>query len=240
MLARLFLAGAMICVAISPVQADAEPPVIHDWSGFYVGAHAGSGWGTSDGDQEIGAGGGRYNAAAATWGYDIDGVMAGGQLGFNLQSGAIVYGLEGDIGYLGLEGDGDGGPTSVETVSSVDGGFYATATGRLGYAADRLLLYIKGGAAFADLDVQVRDPSTTVNIGIIDADNKGTEIGWTLGGGAEWALSEVVSLKLEYLFMNFNDVKSKGEAFNPGPAGQFGWKHDIEIHAVKAGINFYF
>jgi outer membrane immunogenic protein len=210
------------------------------WSGFYIGAHIGGAWGDVD-VLELDDEAGEYNAAGNSWGYDADGVFGGAQIGVNWQPSSLLLGIEADIGLLGIDGDApDPASPGLDTISSVDGGFYATVTGRVGLAMDRLLIYGKGGVAFADLGAEINDSCSLAPCGpaTISANDDGIETGWTAGGGVEWAFTERMSAKLEYLFMSFDDVKVSGIA--PGFVDIDSWEHDVDLHTVKFGINWHF
>ena len=112
------------------------------WTGFYVGLNGGYGFGKSN----------WTNALGTTGDFDVKGALAGGTLGYNLQTGAWVWGLEGDIDYSWMQGSvvnaavGCGG-AGCETRNT----WLATGRGRIGYAWDRFLPYITGGAAYGNI-----------------------------------------------------------------------------------------
>jgi len=115
--------------------------------------------------------------------FSPSGFLVGSTLGANFQAGAFVFGLEGDIDYSGV----------TTTMPAADGGgtfnsrWIATARGRAGYAIDRVLLYVTGGGAFANLQA----PGVTT-----------TGTGWTAGAGVEFALTQNWTAKAEYLFVD--------------------------------------
>lgn len=231
--------AAISCLLVAPVMAadvdyDVPPEALYDWSGFYVGAHAGWGWGDGKIEDEI------YNSVTVE--FDLDGLIAGGQLGWNWQVGSLVLGIESDIGFLDADGSDRAGPAN-DTLYSIDLGFYATATARLGWAWEQLLIYAKGGAVFADLDASLVDTCTTgpCGLGAINAGNDEMETGLAVGGGLEWAFSAAWSAKVEYLFLNFSDVDMTGTV-SAGPATGVVDRFDAEadIHTVKIGINYRF
>jgi outer membrane immunogenic protein len=139
------------------------------WPGFYVGGHAGGAWGdTSTHDTFTYVGDPTFNGSLNSTGF-----IGGAQAGYNFQRGRFVFGIEGDLGYLGLNasksasfhqnsctqkyGDGKsqtytGQYCDVDGKYSVSGGFYGDLTGRVGYAMDRTLFYAKGGFAFLNAD----------------------------------------------------------------------------------------
>lgn len=244
MFRKMLFAGAVMALFVPGARADES--TVYDWSGFYAGIHAGYGWGTSDATEDTDLNY-SYNMPRDNWDYDIDGFLAGGQLGVNFQKDTVLFGLEGDIGFLGVKGDkpSHGTNASDDTFSSVDGDFYMTATGRLGYATDRILLYIKGGFALADLNTAIDDETT--DDAFIHAKDDGIQPGLAAGGGIEWAINDQISLKLEYLYLAFSNIKTTGTPYllniqtgEPDPFPDVTWKHDVDIHTLKAGINYHF
>ena len=88
------------------------------------------------------------------------------------------------------------------------GDWYAMITGRLGYAWDRWLLYVKGGAAFLPVHASVTDTCLTAGCGnwIISTTSKDTVTAWTAGAGAEWAFAYNWSIKAEYMFIGLSET----------------------------------
>ncbi|MFL9826370.1 autotransporter domain-containing protein [Rhodoplanes sp. SY1] len=177
----------------TPVAA----PVI--WRGFYVGLNAGTIWGKTDWDYV-----GRAPSTSSEPKYA--GALLGGQAGYNYQIGAWVLGLEGDIAWSNAKG------SAADQLGTFDAYFYsdethfdwfATITGRLGYTWDRTLFFVKGGWAAAEVTQQ-----TFFNRGYFAAGpatgpiNGSSNIasGWTVGLGAEYALTATWSAKAEYLY----------------------------------------
>jgi outer membrane immunogenic protein len=161
------------------------------------------------------------------------GLIAGGQLGYNWQAGQWVFGLEGDLGYLGTKTQAPFPPTGAtpEDVFQTKFGLYGTATGRLGFSFDRLLVYGKGGFVFAKVNhsaIDFEDPAESVSF-------DKTRTGWTAGGGIEYAFTPNWSAKLEYLYMDFGDVTQP----NPVDVGE-SILFDNTVHTVKLGINYKF
>jgi outer membrane immunogenic protein len=223
----------MVAVTLlgSPVLAAdlqlTRAPAAYNWTGLYFGAHCGGGWGNTTTTGNAGA----FDRNRAT-AYELDpsGLMCGGQVGFNVQSGGWFWGIEGDFGYLGAKKSATA-PTDFVEVAY---GAYGTATGRAGVALDRALLYVKGGVAFA----KIRNTATDINGGgVVDTSdfselNK-TQFGWTAGAGVEYALSPSWSVKVEYLYMDFGKDSSSnqdGDTFS----------HRNSIHTAKAGFNWRF
>jgi len=200
----------------------------YNWSGFYVGANTGYAWGrtTLSGD-----GAGAFDDPSAPgirtrpedWLY-------GAQLGFDVQRGRLVFGLEGQGAYF---------PNNSETrivgddFAHTQYEWYATATARVGLAADRTLFYVKGGGAWigvnstgGDLDTGVIDPTDVTK-------GDRTVFGWTVGAGVERAIGQRLSAKLEYNFI-------RADSDNSGNIDGDTFGHDHDIHCVIFGLNYRF
>lgn len=174
------------------------PAPVQSWAGFYLGGHAGGAW--SDVDARV-----NYIGSLSSVTPDRStGVIGGGQLGYNLQSGNIVFGLEADLGGAGLSGSAR---STVGTPYDYkhSGGFYGDITGRLGLTSGQALFYAKGGAAFLNSEYQFK------YIGNPQYDSSGgdTSWGWTIGGGIEYMLNSNWSAKIEYQHFDFGrtDIK---------------------------------
>lgn len=183
----------------------APVPVAYNWSGFYIGGHLGYGWG----DNEVTnlTTGTKSNLAA-------DGFLGGAQIGFNWQTGAFVFGVEGDWSWTNADGS-----TSIPAAVAADYNWYGTATARVGYAFDNMLWYVKGGAAWMDTDYTLG--------GVTVGD---TRTGWTVGTGLEWAISPNWSAKLEYNYLDFGTDRPAPLAIDV----------DSQAHLVKLGLNYRF
>jgi len=125
-------------------------------------------------------------------------VIAGGHLGYNMQCGRLVLGVEGDINYVDLKTHGVDS-TGADLYSSVD--WLATLRGRFGIAIhDSALLYATAGVAWADRTHRVFDPN--VSFSQSDSDNA---TGWVIGGGIEFLRHDRWLLRGEVLYVGFED-----------------------------------
>lgn len=202
-----------------PVYKAPPAPFIapFSWSGFYIGLNGGYGWGKAD----------ISNALGNFTTDQQDGWLIGGTVGYNLQTGNWVWGLEGDIDYALIKGNTSNtitvGPCAVGGCTVKDT-WFATARGRIGYAWNRFMPYITGGGAFAGVKVESSN-------GTNESD---TATGWTLGGGVEWAFTGAWSAKLEYLYADLGKTTCA--------ATTCGLDTDVEpkINIVRAGINYRF
>lgn len=203
----------------SPPVAPFYPAPIFSWSGFYAGLNAGAsfGVGTSRATENgfapipgtVATGFGPFSAGSSSSGF-----VGGAQIGYNLQSGLFVYGLEADIDYFGSGGgssrtyaDNNAFAGGALTLSSRGGdGYLGTVRGRLGVAAfDRTLLYVTGGLAYGDYGTTTRLGRFSNGAGAaVDFSNNGsmddTRIGYAIGAGVEYAFTQTISGKLEYLY----------------------------------------
>jgi opacity protein-like surface antigen len=217
----------------SAVQATTIP---WSWSGWYLGGHVGAALGTTDFADPFGV---------ALFGDRVrsPGFIGGGQIGYNYQSGPVVLGIEADVSGDVSDGTNTCFAVSGNSISStcrVRPDFYATLTGRLGYAAGRILLYAKGGAAWTHgtVDMVFNNNPTAYFASSSSFD----ATGWTVGGGIEHALTPAWSAKLEYDYLNFgsHSVATPYVAGNP-----FGLTAPVtsateQVHQVKLGLNYRF
>lgn len=216
-------------------------PVGYDWSGFYVGLVGGFGWGKTDfGDVQMGSPG-----TVPVGEGDIDGWLAGAQAGYNVQSGAWVFGLEADISAAGLDGERRDyfaafPPTAViGGTLDTDVEWLATVRGRIGHAFGNVLLFATGGVAFAGTETTSEGLQNL--LGVItpyERSSSDTGIGLTLGAGGEVAIGENLSLKLEYRYVRIEDIEyhSLDDYLDPTVNADV----DLELHTVMAGFNYRF
>lgn len=166
-------------------------------------------------------GGGGWGGSSwdSTGGFDISGWTVGATAGYNYQVGQAVFGLEGDINWSNISGTTLG---CCETKNT----WLGTVRGRVGYAFDRLMPYVTGGVAFGDVEANVP--------GFPGASD--TRVGWTLGGGVEYAITNNLSAKAEYLYVDLG-------SFNCGLSCGGGLTTDnvdFHTHLVRGGLNWKF
>jgi outer membrane immunogenic protein len=213
---RIVLAGAAaLALATSAAQAADmavkapayAPPPLANWSGFYIGANLGYGWA-----KEIATGAGSMN-----------GVIGGGQIGYNWQpvGSAVVFGLEAD-----LQASGQGRTDTVLGVSiDQDIDYIGTIRARLGYAPGPWMLYVTGGWAYAKYEV-------TGTLAGASVSSSTSHSAWTLGGGVEWMFAPRWSAKLEYLYLDSGDVNAT--LFGVPVAGR------LKDNIARIGLNYHF
>lgn len=196
-------------------EPDQGPPR-YLWTGLYTGIQGGYAWnGSSMSDASI-------NPALNL---DSDGFIGGGTLGYNFQSGQIVWGLEADISYTDLDSGLRGVGYFGASTASID--WLSTIRGRVGLDFNGWMPFVTAGLAIADAEM-------TVNAG--GNGKSETLTGWTVGGGLEVKLDRNWSVKTEYLFVDLGDLSTRQP---PLAAPPLRTSFD-ELHIVRAGINYKF
>lgn len=188
-----------------PIEASA-----YDWSGLYLGAHLGYLSGTVD-VTELGV-----DEAPG----DINGVIGGLYAGYNAQFDNVVLGIEGDLGLASVSGSG------VIVVPPGDDYTYdlnwnGHLRARAGFAADQFLVYVAGGLAFADFTLTEGAFSDTQ-----------THVGWTIGVGAEYAVTENIAVRAEYLY---DDLGTADYLLDDEP-----YEVALKTHTVRLGLSVAF
>lgn len=217
----------------------------HDWSGPYIGVHAGYGRFDSNVDFDPISNNftNKINAGRVPPGLDhqADGFLGGAQLGYNHQIDMFVLGAEVDASFTGIDGAGSftstlglRDHTTIET-TSIDWMSTLRLRGGVAMTPD-MLLYATGGAAIADVQ---RTGS------VVRLDNGNTWLhsedeiryGWTVGAGVEVALTETVSLKGEYLYVDLGTSSSTYFRDNGNPTQHMDSNNDLTGHMGRIGIN---
>lgn len=186
---------------------------LFSWTGLYLGINAGYGFGESD-----------WTGASGAASPKPEGFLAGGTVGYNLQTGHWVWGIEADIAYSDMNeravGTGICAAPGCETKNS----WFGTARGRIGYAWDRWLPYITGGAAFGDIEATTAAGRSEDEV----------QVGWTVGLGIEYAFMGSWSAKLEYLYADLGNLDcSAATCTTPTEV-------DFKANIIRAGINYRF
>jgi len=200
----LLTTTALIALGIAPAAAadlaarpyTKAPPIaaVYDWSGFYIGANGG--WGTSHNCWTNTALIGIPLTPASEGCHDADGGTVGGQVGYRWQAGSWVFGLEAQGNWADFRGSNVSLLLApLANRSKIDA--FGLFTGQVGYAANNVLFYVKGGAAVTDNRYEGILAGT-----VIDRAEQ-TRWGATVGAGVEYAFAPNWSFGVEYnhLFM---------------------------------------
>jgi outer membrane immunogenic protein len=217
------------------------------WTSCYFGAHLGGGWASKDVTDpvqlaqdtvNIALGGGPITTGVTTVGVSPTGILIGGQLGCDYQFAPNwVIGIEGSASGSTLRGGtavglplGNPGEQALVTAAT---DMIPSITARFGYAFDRVLLYVKGGAAWAGDKYSVTGTFTGTPF---DFEGLDLRPGWTVGGGVDWAFSGHWSANLEYDYYSFGQgsVLMIDAVNGNGPVNV---KQSVQV--VKAGLNFH-
>jgi outer membrane immunogenic protein len=199
----------------------APPPVVvaYSWTGCYIGGHVGGLWATKDWSNRVGISLGSH---------DVDSWLGGVQAGCDYQfAGGFLIGIQGDYAWTDAEGSHLFAPDNFTNRSRIKS--LASVTGRMGYAWDRFLGYVKGGGAWERDHYEVFD---NLNSDLFTASE--TRSGWTVGVGGEYAFTNLLSGFVEYNYYNFG---SRDNTFDPG-AFIINIKERKSV--VKAGLNLRF
>lgn len=210
---RILIAASLAMAACGPaVAADLPPaaaprapaayipgpPPTYNWGGIYLGVNGGYGFGSSKWDDP-------NNAFTSTGSFKTNGWMVGGTIGANFQASAFVFGVEADLDWSNIKGSTtttSPGFCNLITTTNTRGdtcntknSYFGTARGRIGVAADRVLIFATGGAAFSDIKAGLSGG----NLGSTSYDTT-NKVGWTAGGGIEVAFADNWTGKVEYLY----------------------------------------
>jgi outer membrane immunogenic protein len=203
----------------APVKAPEPVVYAYNWSGFYIGAHVGGGWS----DKCFTFNGGADGC------HDGDGLLAGGQLGFNWQSGQFVFGVEFSGSWADISGN-HAGLLPPNGAFSTELDTILMLTGRVGVAFDRMLLYVTGGGAWVNEQLSYAAPA-----GIFSSDK--SRNGWTIGAGIEYGIAPNWSIAAQY---NYIDLGEKSVSFTgPGLVG-FTESVDTTVSLATVRLNYRF
>ncbi|MFG1319039.1 outer membrane protein [Xanthobacter autotrophicus] len=221
-----------------PVKAVAVVPVF-SWTGFYIGGNFGYGGDKFTFDEVNTYYGDYYSAESRS--VNSSGFFVGGQIGYNYQfANNVVIGVETDLQWSNIEGNYSannatyyGYAESFNAGASVD--YFGTIRARLGYAFDRFLPYITGGAAYGKTKLDLNSTDSYGNF--YTASGSSTNWGWTVGAGVEYAITNNWTFKTEYLYVDLGSTDyTYAYDVNDVVAGSV----DTKFHTIKAGVNYKF
>jgi outer membrane immunogenic protein len=221
---RKFMIGLMAAVTMgvgaSAQAADTTAGGDFDWSGFYVGVHGG------------------YVSVKPDFQdtedpiYDLDpsfsGVVGGGLLGFNIIRDGILFGAEADFGITNAQEDA--ADSGDNTWNTFDLGWNAHLRLRAGLVMDRATLFVAGGLAMSRLEVDDVDEGF--------GEDTTTALGWTLGAGVDYALTNSVLIRAEYLYDSFGE--QDGEISDQLATDDYVYSVTPTSHTVRAALSYKF
>lgn len=211
LLAASLTLGALLTAGQASADATFGPEPSYSWGGLYGGITAG--YGATE--QE-------WNANAVE--HDTDGVMLGGTIGVNMDTGNWVFGLEADYAWVEADDSSSTGACAGPFTCTSDMKGFGTFRARLGYdvgSPDRgMLVYGTAGAAVAEVDYAVATVGSSSEL----------NVGWVAGAGMEISLGEKMSAKAEYLHFDTESDGTIGIPFSPEATGD----------VVRLGVNYRF
>jgi outer membrane immunogenic protein len=222
-----------------PMNPNVQGPPIFSWSGCSIGGHVGWGWSSTT----LSDAPGTFSSSALIdfkgFGRSVsvsgNGVLVGGQLGCDYQFNPwFVAGVQASFAGADINGSATD-PFALGSALQAKTDFLADVSGRLGFAWDRVLLYGKGGAAWADMSYGF-SPSPAAASGSFPAfaaSGRDMPFGAVLGAGVEWAFLGNWSAFFEYDHYFFGT-----DTIGMGPFNLVNVKPEID--AVKAGVNYHF
>lgn len=212
----IYLLPLQALAADLPARAPAAAPApimqsVYNWSGLYVGLQGGG--------QQLNN---SFASILGTLSRHSTGAIIGGHLGYNLQSGSLVYGVEADLEYAAPNKLREG--VSENGFEWQAGLVQGSARARFGLAFDRALIYATGGVAFMSSKATYFPLQSFSN----------THTGWTVGGGLEYALTNQWSARVEYRYSDF------GHANHAVNLRQADVRTSLTSHAVRVGLSYHF
>jgi outer membrane immunogenic protein len=258
--------AAFAVMAVIPAASAADmaprytkaPPVmveVWNWTGFYIGGNVGYSWGRSRDTSTLTNGAGTILLTSADRA-NMDGVIGGGQIGYNWQVQNWVWGLEADIQGSDQKGRRDflcptgvcsppfgviavfpGAAVPVSLDQKLE--WFGTVRGRVGVlATPKVLFYATGGLAYGEVRT-----AATVGAAAFGFSNSDTRVGYTVGAGVEGVIGGNWTAKLEYLWVDLG--KTSGSFLTTLPAFGGGvlssnYSSRITDNIVRVGVNYKF
>jgi outer membrane immunogenic protein len=231
------------------------PVAVSSWTGFYVGFNGGYGWSNSSTTttpfQNF------PGLVIPPWALsqNLNGAVFGGQLGYNYQIANWVVGVEGDFDWAGINNasqsvlvsPGSGGAATDGFMEHQNIQWLASIRGRLGYAWGPSLLYVTGGAAWEERNINllVNTNTNVAGSAASSASFSNTKSGWVVGAGYEWMITPNWIARAEYLHYGFNggDINPVSVACGFAPGNVCGVNvssSSNNIDVVRLGLNYKF
>jgi outer membrane immunogenic protein len=238
---------AVSAVVIFSSTTRAAGPASYDWTGWYVGAHVGYGFGSGKTDfTPLPSAATFFDLAPTSLSPNPEGVIGGGQFGINIQRGCFVLGMETDISGSAMEGTKELSPIIGITGLATPGvlrshehiHWFGTVRPRLGYTVTpTVLLYGTGGLAYGN------EYYSANSRGLFEqypASVSDTKVGWTAGAGVEYAIGRCWSVKAEYLYCDLGHDSAIASPIPSLPPFQIGYRWETTFHTINVGFNYKF
>jgi outer membrane immunogenic protein len=236
-------------------KAPAPVMAVYNWTGFYIGGNVGYSWGRSSNSETLSSVATGASLFTNTSRNDVNGVIGGGQVGYNWQASNWLFGLEADI-----QGSGEKGSSNIVCVACGDGpsditsnltqklNWFGTFRGRAGVlATPTVLLYATGGLVYGEVDTggSITGPTRAApSATVAFPGTSSTRAGWTAGAGVEGAIGGNWTAKLEYLYMDLGTVSAgpiattiEGTTRNPLAVS---YSSHFTDNILRVGVNYKF
>jgi outer membrane immunogenic protein len=234
------------------LKAPPPPAPVFSWTGFYLGVNIGGSFGRAGDTTTFGAAPIAFSSTTSR----LDGIIGGGQIGYNWQAQNWLFGLEADIQASGERGSATTNAgvagfcgviavfpcTTVGTlVDKEQLPWFGTARARVGVlASPTWLFYLTGGLAFGE--IKSSEALVTVGgpfpAGAAAASFNTTRAGWTLGGGVEGVVTGNWTAKLEYLYMDYGKINNT--YLGVAPFTPLNLSAHVTDNVVRVGLNYHF
>jgi len=258
------VALAALCAGVTANAADiavprrtayVAPVAYTNWTGCHLGGQVGYEWARNQGfgttaASTAGLGGNPAPITPAlTPSFDMSGFLGGVYGGCDYQFGAWVIGIEADWANINNSGQAFdlgaaavGFPGGVTTFRQTNERWVSTLRGRLGWAVDKWLLYVTGGAAWVRIESFTSNIEEPILLSFAQTD---TRTGWTIGAGFEYAVASGWSARAQYLFVEIPSFTTFTPGVGPGVLVEGGpWNNlnngPIHNHLLEFGLTYKF
>ena len=255
MLRNVSVIAAMAACVAAPAFAQSSSGAVN-WTGPYVGVNLGYGGGAFNYPYSGTADAAGTNPVAGILRQSSSGVVGGGQIGYNLETpGGLVMGLETDLDGSNINGtasfagvDSLGNASSGDIRSRID--YLGTLRGRVGEAMfnGRFVPYVTGGLAYGDVRTSTGFNCTSCGVEGAAVSNFGSQTtgrtGWTVGAGTDYALTDHLSFRAEYLYVDLGHQNlANGASEFEGPGANVYNANvlaNTNANVMRVGLNYRF
>jgi outer membrane immunogenic protein len=260
LIAGFALSLAAVAPAMAADMRPARAPVytkapvmapVYSWTGAYAGISLGGRWAdTTWATGSIGLPLGPADPTTSSASFNSSTIRAGGYIGYNWQVAPVwVVGLEGDLawgrndksvagipGTFGTGGQGVGPAAAAVDSANVRLGWDASVRGRVGFlVTPMMLLYATGGVAWQQIDVNAACNGSLASwCGVARNETaSSTQVGWTIGGGAETMIASNLLLRAEYRYSDYGNI---GHTFFANTGDQIVMSQSLKTHTGLVGL----
>jgi outer membrane immunogenic protein len=237
--ATLFSSAAFAADVVVP-----EVIPVFSWTGAYVGVNLGFGgdkvnhsFNVRENDE------GWYDVGNGSLDFRTSGFLGGVQAGYNWQTDGWVLGVETDFQGANIKGETSFnidmmGNAPINATISTKLDWYGTLRARAGVlGTERFLVYATGGLAYGRTKTSIDADIPDLNLNFHESRSK-TKAGWTIGAGAEYAITDHLTFKTEYLYTDLGNSNVFDD--NIDDFTRVSVDRKFKFHTVRAGLNYKF